>query len=684
MTLKGKVTGVVPATYSRWFVRIRVSEILGRKTENANFLLDVPFTHSDIPSEGDEVIVRSTVGMPQNPSPSSLHGRAALSGWITTDRKANCIKTGRTRLSRAIDRYGERETSGLLASITLGQRWRVGTRTRDILRKTGTYHLLAVSGVHIGASILPILLLFRLCTVLFRGSDPSLNRKVMLLVSAMTVGTYLLFTGMSSSALRALVFVYVTGSAVLFARNTAPLISLSWCIPIIVFFGHTRQPDTAFLLSVTAAAGLILSVQGTGRGRARNILVKSFRVTLGATLFTIPLGVWLSNGLSYISPLGNLAAGVPFGLVLIPSAVLLDFVSLLPRFPIEAVISIWLKIADPVMSTMTFLSDLPFSFRSLSTPGCAVASLSAAAGIPVWMRCRYSVRSGLAVYFLVITLAGGADLLWQRALSDKLLICFPAAGQADAAVIRHGCNTVLIDCGPPGLPGRKAVVARILQKLGVRKIDALFLSHAHPDHAGGLQDIVTLMPVKKVYLPDHQETVRQVKKMIASRVPEAGIITLRYGDSVDISSVSYKVVGPAGLRPGERDMNRASMQVLVKAGGYRALFTGDAGWDQVAASLENIRSLDLIKIPHHGSKKGFVPHGLPAAFVRLTKKGPVFAVCTAETPGMRDLPAPEVVQWFEEKGIMLVYTGNNEVNISCDILSKKGNGAAVVDNHRWF
>jgi beta-lactamase superfamily II metal-dependent hydrolase len=108
-------------------------------------------------------------------------------------------------------------------------------------------------------------------------------------------------------------------------------------------------------------------------------------------------------------------------------------------------------------------------------------------------------------------------------------------------------------------------------------------------------------------------------------------------------------------------MNRGSLQILVKVRDFHALFTGDAGWDQVGRILATLSSLDLLKIPHHGSRNGFPPDGLGAAVNRL-KNGAAFrAVCPSYPPGNRQLPAAEVAGWFAERGIEFVYTGVNGI-----------------------
>jgi hypothetical protein len=126
------------------------------------------------------------------------------------------------------------------------------------------------------------------------------------------------------------------------------------------------------------------------------------------------------------------------------------------------------------------------------------------------------------------------------------------------------------------------------------------------------------------------------------------------------------------------------MQLLLEMDDFQALFTGDSGWDQVWRSMSRINSLDLLKIPHHGSKKGFPPASMDDATTPISKFGGFIAMCPSRPPGRRHLPAPEVGKWFEERGVRFVYSGDNGVKIRYKKGGSIGNGSTVVDNPYRF
>jgi competence protein ComEC len=236
-------------------------------------------------------------------------------------------------------------------------------------------------------------------------------------------------------------------------------------------------------------------------------------------------------------------------------------------------------------------------------------------------------------------------------------------GQADAAIIRYHGKTVLIDCGPRGVPGRDSPVARALQRQGIRNVDAVFLSHLHPDHVGGLEDILAKWPVQVIYLPEGSSVEEEGWNSHSRAFTVTRIQGLRYEDVVKFSSMVLTALGPEERGNHVKDVNRGSLQLLLEVDEFQALFTGDAGWDQVQRSLAKAHSLDLLKVPHHGSKRGFPPAGLGDTVSSIKRDTNFIAVCPSRSPGNRHLPAPEVVHWFEGMGIKLVFTGDTVVKI---------------------
>ena len=110
------------------------------------------------------------------------------------------VQRARMRLNEGLRHLPDSPASRFLRAVSLGERWRVDARTRDVLRKTGTFHLMAISGVHIGASILPFFMIWRFGAAASQRARPQRTRLVLLIMSILAAGIYLCFTGLSASA----------------------------------------------------------------------------------------------------------------------------------------------------------------------------------------------------------------------------------------------------------------------------------------------------------------------------------------------------------------------------------------------------------------------------------------------------------------------------------------------------
>jgi beta-lactamase superfamily II metal-dependent hydrolase len=303
------------------------------------------------------------------------------------------------------------------------------------------------------------------------------------------------------------------------------------------------------------------------------------------------------------------------------------------------------------------VSNLPFAFLNLSEAGCYAASGICLAAVAIWRKRAYGIRAGFVLFLATAGMAGVFEWTRTAALAGETVLYFPRVGQADAAIFRYEGRTIVIDCGGPVSPGSSTPVERALAKLGVTKIDALFLTHAHPDHIGGFQNLIHRWKIKSLYLPEIKKDPARWWLIIDSLPAGTDVVSLRKGNNIRIGSLDFLVIGPPRKWVKKMGENAGSLQLYVTGRGVTAFFTGDAQWDQVSSSLEHMTKLDLLKVPHHGSEKAFPPGKLESIVSRLQKSGEITAVFPSPPPGTGGLPAREVVLWFERRGVQCLFTG---------------------------
>lgn len=279
-------------------------------------------------------------------------------------------------------------------------------------------------------------------------------------------------------------------------------------------------------------------------------------------------------------------------------------------------------------------------------------------------------KAGAALKVLLLLLLACAALLTAcadggKATPDqppdqgKLRIFFIDVGKGDAALIGTPDGAwIMTDVGPEK---EYAQVVRLLKQHGIERLEAIFISHPHNDHAGALADVLAHVQCDIVYttparFPDH--TPRLLEMAGAAGVP---VETLGPKDSLQIGGMDIDVLGPNGTFEKENDN---SLVMMITFGGLRALFAGDQLADAERALLAAGRPVgcDVLKTGHHGEDDAS-----SAPFLRAAN--PRYCVVTNDLKAekldeavSRFAAFDAVVYVLGETGTMLCEMGEGAVN----------------------
>ena len=194
---------------------------------------------------------------------------------------------------------------------------------------------------------------------------------------------------------------------------------------------------------------------------------------------------------------------------------------------------------------------------------------------------------------------------------DLLRITFLDVGQGSGILIRlpSGGN-ILIDGGPREAGGE---VVADLQRLGVSTLDAVVVSHADEDHAGGLIDVINSLQVLSVYDSSYPHTTATYADLLdAIERSGARYIETRTGERIELDTgVGMEFLYPDELGDGT---NESSLAMRLTYGDFAAQFTGDLGFDQEEELLASGRlsPVTLLEVGHHGSAESSSPEFLQA------------------------------------------------------------------------
>lgn len=480
------------------------------------------------------------------------------------------------------------EYGSVIWTFISGDKSGISSRVKDLMRRTGTSHLMAISGLHIGlvSGLIYWLARLLLLPLFFLGREQTAV-KLPLLVAVFFAYSYGAQVGWPPSAQRAVVMVAVFS----FGRFFEVPISLGDCLGLAAIVLLMREPaefhSLSFQLSFSAVLGIALFLPGFRAWIPRNWhpltqkILLSIGVTVGASLGTLPLVAWRFQEFAWVGFLSNLVVmplmaglAVPFSLI---SVLLPDSLALLSLCFADAAIGI-------SMHVLELLEEEPIvlAFTIIDALLCA--------GLIFLIRCR------LWFGFLFLVPCNHRE---QRI--DGLEIRYLAIGQGDGSLIRWGDGrNWLVDGGEFSFD-----LVPYLRREGVFELEQVIISHPHPDHFGVLFSVL-------------QEL--KVKKMVISRFPVATerefteLISLAQEKGVEIELVAewsedkIQVYHPLNWESDSRDkVNEESIVFSIEYGEYRFLFTGDIEKEAEEHLLGKIGDVDVLKVAHHGSRSSSEP-----------------------------------------------------------------------------
>ena len=585
---------------------------------------------------------------------------------------------------RALNRMRRSLADSLAESVpepeaSLGQALLLGLRDSlpedlvDQFRDTGTAHLLAISGLHVG--VLLALSLGLSGWVLGRRHQLYLPPPFLL------VWLYGLLAGMSPSVTRAAIMGTVYLAALFFGRPRSVLPALGFAAALVVavspgvlwsvsfqlsfaamigiailadpiagrlrwlYDGHAGQPQrpsdglVLFFDCISYSAAMVIAASVTTMPLAMLYFEHVSLVGLPTTLLVLPAlpFVLVTNTFASVTGLASTAVSEPIGWVawLASSYVTLvvGAVSKLPGASVDTgrvapflVLAYYAMLIGVVAS-----STLRPKIDSLAVRLRGPSTSSPSRGRPVrW----WALLSAVIV----------AALVWLAALTapdGRLHVSFVDVGQGDAVLIETpGGRRVIVDGGPEQLEMVRYLGDRM--PFRDRTVDLVVLTHGHTDHVNGLLELLRRYDVETVLerATDH-DGAPYLAWHRAVGLEQATVVTARPGIVVSLDNGAFiEVLGPPDRLPKgtQSDVDNASVVLRLVYGDFSFLLTGDAfahaedGLIRRQASTDS----DVLKVGHHGSRSS-------SSRAFLDAVSPAIAVISAGKDGRNGYPHDETL-----------------------------------------
>jgi competence protein ComEC len=499
----------------------------------------------------------------------------------------------------------EREFAGVVVALAIGDYQWVTREQWEVFRRSGTTHLVAISGLHV--SMVASIAFFIALRIWSRfGAAQLVPAPWIAAVAALAcAGGYAALAGFSVPTQRAMIMVAAAMHAVLGSRAREPWNMFFLALWGVLVLDPLAVMDAGFWLSFGAVAIILLGMghrHGRGTlwwrwGRLHMLIGIGLAPPLLALFQQLPLG----------SPLANFIA-VPWVSLAVP-VVLAGAVLILPFPDLGALL---LQLAEGMLALLWPLLDAIADAPWLQWTRPAPAGwmfVAAAAGALLAIAPRGMPGRMAAIALLLPALSVSAPAPPPGALQLVVL----DVGQGLSAVVRTREHVLIYDSGPrfsPDFDAGSAVVLPWLRQHSVRDVDMLLLSHGDNDHAGGAAALL--------------EELRIARLMSSTRsaVPGHEAELCQRGMSWTWDGVVFEIIYPDRAGRGRR--NDDSCVLRITAGGTVILLPGDIesrAENALLAAGEDVRA-DVIVAPHHGSRTSssisFVDAVAPAEVVFST------------------------------------------------------------------
>jgi len=576
---------------------------------------------------------------------------------------------------------------GLAETIFLGRRDRLSEDVSEGFRKTGTVHLLALSGLHLGMLALIAFAMVRWI--------PGPDWLTPLFVLTFTLA-YVLMVDSRPPVVRAFVIVAVYCVGQLFYRKNDIWNAWGWALLAVCFWNPTEIFQAGTQLSFLAVASLAAAGSLRTRfkkydplqeliaqsrpmpiklaRRIRGFVLDSFQASLMVWLVTCPLVLYHFHSTSPWTVLLSPVLMVPlalslFGLMLLVGTptMLADAIPLewLVRWPLEG------------MHQLVMLTNetLPTNYW---TPGPALwwtLGFYAVLGIAVWgTLCRkWSIR--LSVGLLAIWCAIGlTDGIWKfhQANSRTDFRCtFVSVGHGTSVLMEFpGGKNLIYDCGRLGSPSRATEsLSSVLWRKGITHLDGVIISHDDADHYNGFPEVMQRFSVGNVFCSELMQKIpsRSVEQLLgeidARAIP---VTTISAGRSLSVGGVEMTILHPTRKGVLGRD-NANSVVLLVEFAGRRILLPGDLESPGTEAVIsERPIDCDLVMAPHHGSQYSHADD-----FYAWCQ--PEWIIVSSGKPMEKDLEDREVWLNTAECGTIAITIDSRSGTLEVDVFSANGN-----------
>ncbi|MFQ5469405.1 MAG: DNA internalization-related competence protein ComEC/Rec2 [Gammaproteobacteria bacterium] len=540
-------------------------------------------------------------------------------------------------LNRIISATTGSAHQGIISAIAVGERQTMTDEQWHVLTTTGTNHLVAISGLHIG---LIAGLLFFLTRYLWSISSyltlriPAAKAAAVAAIAGALV--YAALAGFSVPTERALIMVVIVMLGVLRQRSVSISHTLSLAMLLVLIFDPLSVMSSGFWLSFCAVA--IITIGMNHSLQTKGLWWKWGRIHLLIFVGLTPVLLFFFQQLPLLSPFANFIAVPWVSFIVVPVILSATLIINLAAGVGDTLFTLADLTLSWIWYFMVWLSDLDLGKWTQHSP-VAWTLLPAIVGTlllisPRGLPVRWLGLIWLLPVFLVLPAKPEHGDVWFTLLD---------VGQGLSAVAQTKDHTLVYDTGPrfsENFDSGEAVVVPFLRQYGITTVDVLMIGHGDSDHMGGAESVNASLDIKRV-ISSEPEKITWMDSELCHK-----------GESWHWNGVSFEVLHPSPERPYKGNNGSCVLKITNAEGAV--LLTGDIekGAEKYLSGTNNHLAADILVVPHHGSKTSSTERFIDAV-------GPDYALMPVGYRNRFNFPKPEIAERYQQRDIALFNTAEH-------------------------
>ncbi len=526
------------------------------------------------------------------------------------------------------------DSIAIIKALTLGDKSAISRQQYAVLTNTGTSHLVAISGLHIGlVAGIGYFLIFQIWIRV-----PSNMYSAPQVAAVFSLGTAFFYAALAGFAIptqRALIMLSMLMLSILLRRHVLILNMFAIAMFLVLLIDPLAVLSAGLYLSFLAVFFIVYTL--SGRLGRQNKFVSSLKIHLVVALGLSPVLLFFFQSVPLISPVANIIAVPVVSFIIVPISLLA--VALLQITPDITIFL--LQFIDSVLQTLwqflTLLAQLPVA--NIVRPQPAIwQMIIAILGALLFLAPRGIPGRYLGIFFIL-------PLFFMNKAKPPIggmTLTLLDVGQGLAVVVQTAEHVLVFDTGArfsDKLDMGRNVVVPFLQHENIRALDIMIISHADNDHIGGAKAVLNSIATQKVLtsVPEELTTYAAIKCIAGQHW---------HWDQVD-----FYVLSPPEQSFKDENDNSCVLKIETKQGSI--LLTGDIeviAEKYLISNASEMLPADVLISPHHGSKtsstKGF-----------LEVVAPRLILIPADAPNRFSFPHAVVLERYKHLGAQYLVTG---------------------------